>query len=166
MATTRLGLPINMLRMDLKNSPEHTHPPPYVKTFAVVLGLLAVSNILSTVFGWFNSVDVKGWWPVVFALEMIVSCAYALAYAFIARTGAPFSLRFSIGYTLALSGCILAHTALYFLVRPDWLAVNTGVATLTPFQQIVFGRYTVFAMYGIFLGMAAFRALRLRQLAG
>jgi hypothetical protein len=152
--------------MSHDTSPEHSRLPPYDNTFAVVLGILAISNVLSTIFGWFRSVDVKGWWPVILAFELVISCAYAWAYSFIARKGRSFSRRFSVFYTLALSGCLLVHTALYYLARPDWLAVNNGLATLTLFQRVVFNPYTELAIYGLFLGLATIRALRSRQPAG
>jgi hypothetical protein len=152
--------------MSLKTSTEHHRFPPHDNTFAIVLGILTLFNVLSTSYGWFISVDVKGWWPVILAFYLVISCAYAWVYSFVARLGTPFSLRFSVFYTLALVGCFLVHAVLDYLARPDWLAVNTGLATLTIFQRVVLSPYTAFAIYGLFLGLATIRALRSRQQAG
>ena len=152
--------------MSSKNPAASQQPPYRDTTFAVVLGILTVWNVLETTVRWFSSVDVKGWWPMLLAAQMVISCAYAWVYSFVARLGTPFSLRFSVFYTLALVGCFLVHAVLDYLARPDWLAVNTGLATLTFFQRVVLSPYTAFAIYGLFLGLATIRALRSRHQAG
>jgi hypothetical protein len=43
---------------------------------------------------------------------------------------------------------------LAYTVEVDWLAVNSGTATLTVFQQIVHSELTPVAIYGAFLLVA------------
>jgi hypothetical protein len=129
-------------------------------TFFLVFAILAASNVLSVIIGWFSSVDVKGWWPVILPVYLLISCIYALAFSFIARIGSRFSLRFSALFNLVLAALLLGQSALFYSIYIDWLAVNDGRATLTLFQRIVRSDMTTYALHGVFLGAALICALQ------
>lgn len=146
-----------------KSIPSDPHRiPSHGATFAAVLGILAAETVISTSMGWIYSVDVRGWWPVILVASLFSYAAYAFAFSFVARIGTPFTLRFSAHYTLVLAAVLVAHTTLYYLARPDWLAVNNGAATLTFLQRIIFSHGTHWAILGLFLALATLRALQTR----
>lgn len=56
---------------------------------------------------------------------------------------------FAPRWVLALT--LLLHEALFYTMKVDWLAVNTGLIQLTDFQRVVHSDATVYAIYGSFL---------------
>lgn len=120
------------------------------KTFFLSFTLLAFGNVLCTIVGWFYSVDVKTWWPLGLAFSIAISGLYALALS----QFASLSLKRLVAINVALMVLLVAHTCLYFLAAPNWLAVNNGEAKLTPLQSIVFSHYAVYGLYVFFLGVA------------
>jgi hypothetical protein len=46
---------------------------------------------------------------------------------------------------------LLLCDELFYTVKVDWLAVNTGVAQLTDFQRVAHSDATIYAIYGMFL---------------
>lgn len=129
----------------------------YNKKFCIVLVICLLTNILCTAIGWFESVDVKGWWPLGLALYFLISVLYATSFSWIDRRFGRITLKFSLIHSFFLSTTLLIHTALYYFAKPDWAAVHNGTTTLTVLQRAVFSDYSIYAIYGGFLILAALR---------
>ena len=120
------------------------------RVFVVTFALLGLANALCTIIGWFYSVDVKGWW------QLILGVSFSMSFLF---AGALYRLRSlsllrAVVVSSALAVALLAHTCLYYLDPPNWLAVNNGQVVLTPIQTIVFSHYAFYALYALSLGLA------------
>lgn len=118
--------------------------------FLLSFFLLVFANLVCTIIGWFHSVDVKTWWPLGLGIGIAISGLYALALSLLSSL----SLQRLVVVNIALVVALVAHSCLYYLDRPNWLAVNNGEAKLTTLQSIVFNHYAYFALYVIFLGIA------------
>ena len=120
------------------------------RAFLLSFVLLAFANVLCIIIGWFHSVDVKTLWPLGLGIGIAISGLYALALSLLTSL----SLQRLVVVNTALMVALVAHSCLYYLDPPNWLAVNNGEAVLTPLQSIVFSDYAVYAWYVIFLGIA------------
>lgn len=130
------------------------------KSFAVVFLILAASSALSTVIGWFNSVDVKGWWPFVIAFSLFLDCIYSLIFAALSRLGRPFGLRFVIVYNAALGLLLVVQTILFYTTKAG------TIDSLSYFLQQARSSSSVYGLYGLFLLCTAALALTRRGRPG
>ena len=125
--------------------------------WTVVLGVFAVlaaSHLFVLWVGWSRSIDVKGWWPLILAWGAVVSFVYAVAFSSTVRVTQRTDVRFVVGYNVALAAVLAVDGYLAYTVAIDWLAVNSGTATLTLFQRVVQSSFTPLAIYGSFLLVA------------
>ena len=125
--------------------------------WTVVLGLFAVlaaSHLFVLWVGWSRSVDVKGWWPLILAWGAAVSFIYAVAFSATVRVTQRTDVWFVVGYNIALAAVLAVDGYLAYTVEIDWLAVNSGTATLSLFQRVVQSSFTPLAIYGSFLLVA------------
>ncbi len=120
------------------------------KAFLIAFSLLVFANALCTIIGWFHSADVKGFWPLGLGFGIVISALYALALSLLLSL----SLQRLVLVNTALAVALVAHSCLYYLDRPNWLAVSKGEAVLSPLQSVVFSHYSVYALYAVFLGIA------------
>jgi hypothetical protein len=118
--------------------------------FLLSFFLLVFANVVCTAIGWFHSLDVKTWWPLGLGIGIVISGLFSLVLSLLASL----SLQRLVVVNIALVVALVAHSCLYYLDRPNWLAVNNGEAKLTTLQSIVFSNYAFFALYVIFLGIA------------
>lgn len=130
------------------------------KSFAVVFLILAASSALSTVIGWFNSVDVKGWWPFVMAVSLFLDCIYSLIFVALSRLGRPFGLRFVIGYNAALGLLLVVQDILFYTTKAG------TIDSLSYFLHQARSFSGVFGFHGLFLLCTAVLALTRRGRPG
>ncbi|MDD5334604.1 MAG: hypothetical protein PHS32_12765 [Rhodoferax sp.] len=130
------------------------------KSFAVVFLILAASSALSTVIGWFNSVDVKGWWPFVMAVSLFLDCVYSLIFVALSRLGRPFGLRFVIVYNAALGLLVVVQTILFYTSKAG------TIDSRSYFLQLARSDSCVPGLYGLFLLCTAVLALTRRGRPG
>jgi hypothetical protein len=128
-----------------------------------ILAVLSLSNCLQTLFGWFHSQDVKGWWPIGMLLYSLFAFAYAVAFSATTRVTCRADIGFAAVYNLALALLLFLHGYLYYTIKIDWLAVNSRAATLTGFQNLVRSDITPIAIYVTFL-LGAVVAGRIRRI--
>ncbi|KAF0209549.1 MAG: hypothetical protein FD171_274 [Actinobacteria bacterium] len=126
----------------------------YWTVVLAVFAILAAAHLFVLWVGWSRSVDVKGWWPFILAWGAAVSFIYAVAFSATVRVMRRADMWFVVGYTAALASLLAVAGYLAYTVEVDWLAVNSGTATLTVFQQIVHNELTPVAIYGAFLLVA------------
>lgn len=116
--------------------------------------VLAVFSVITTLYGWFQSTDVRGWWPVILLLWFLLTWVYALAYALLVNHHRLIQPSFLIQYHAALGAVLFANAYLYFVIDIDWTAVNSGLAQLSVIQEIVTSHKTFYAVHLLFLGVA------------
>lgn len=120
------------------------------RVFIFTFSLLAFTNALCTIIGWLQSADAKGWWQLFLGVSLSISFIYAALLCLLKSL----SLLRAVVVSAALAVALVAHTCLYYLDPPSWLAVNNGRAVLTPIQTVVFSDYTFYALYALFFGLA------------
>lgn len=150
-------------------SPVSTRAPESLtpgKSFAVVFLILATSTAISTVYGWFNSVDVRGWWLFGLAIFLFVDCIYSLIFVAISRFGRPFGWRFVVVYNAALGLLIVCqHVLFYTKVTASPLGGTLWWLSLS-LQRAARSNSSFYGLYGMFLLFAAVLALSRRGRLG
>lgn len=119
--------------------------------FVLVAFILGISSGLSTLVGWFNSVDVKGWWPLSLAFQIGVGCIYAAVFAATMKFSRTTSLKFVVIYNSILGLVLFLFYYLFYRIETDWLAINTGAKKLNLLQKILFSDLTYWTIYLLFL---------------
>lgn len=136
------------------------------KHAALILAVLSIFNGVSILYGWFQSVDVKAWWPVLLVWQFLIAYVYAVAFVFLVRDPALTRPVFLILYHAILGTLLLLHAYLYYALKVDWLAVNNGHARLDMLQKLVYSGVTGYAIYTLFLIGAALASYANRFNAG
>ena len=144
------------------NKSLHGSTPPRRAVLLATFAILAFADGLSTMIGWFHSVDVKGWWPLGLAISLAISYAYAWAYSFVNT----FKRWQSVAFNLALAIILTAHTCLYYRAQPDWLTAQNGRPAMALVQAVVANPYSIYFIYGFFLALAALCGLQKRLSRG
>jgi hypothetical protein len=80
-----------------------------------------------------------------------IALGYAVVFSAAMRAARVLGNRFATIYNVVLALTLLLHEALFYTMKVDWLAVNTGLIQLTDFQRFVHSDATVYAIYGSFL---------------
>ncbi|MCX7170067.1 MAG: hypothetical protein NTY41_07160 [Proteobacteria bacterium] len=125
-----------------------------VDFWAVALGVFAflfLSNCLVLWVGWFRSVDVRGWWPLGLFFDVALAFAYAVAFSAAMRSAHRTGLGFTVIYNVILASLLFLHGYLFYTIKIDWLAVNSGTASLSAFQKFIKNDFTPIAIYAVFL---------------
>lgn len=142
-------------------SPASTRPPESLtpgNSLAVVFLILATASGISTVYGWFHSVDVRGWWPLVLAISLFIDCIYSLVFVAISRFGRPFGWRFVVVYNAALGLLIVGqHVLFYAKVTGSPLGGPLWRLSLS-LQRAARSDSSFYALYAVFLLFAAMLA--------
>jgi hypothetical protein len=134
------------MRANVENS-----RPMLSRVTVLVFFILTLSNVGGLCIGWNHSRDVRAWWPVGAVVFSIIALAYAAVFSAAMRVARVLGMRFAILYNVVRALVLLLHAALFYTIKVDWFAVNTGLAQLTEFQRIVHSDATVYAIYGTFL---------------
>jgi hypothetical protein len=117
----------------------------------LVFLILALSNVTGGCIGWYYSPDVRAWWPVGLFIVSGLSLGYAVVFSSAMRVSRALGYRFATVYNVVLALTLSLYEALFYTMKIDWLAVNTGSAQLTDFQRVVHSDATGYAIYGAFL---------------
>jgi hypothetical protein len=120
----------------------------------LVFLILTLSNVAGSCIGWYYSPDVRVWWPVGLLIVSGLSLGYAVVFSSAVRASRALGYRFAAVYNVVLAVTLLLHAALFYTMKINWLAVNTGLAQLTNFQRLVHSDATVYAIYGTFVIVA------------
>ena len=114
--------------------------------------ILTVSNGLSTLIGWFNSVDVRGWWPISLSLQIAIGFVYAALFAAIVKRTHILSFKFNAIYNSILGLILVLHSYLFYAIKIDWSEVGPGgTKQLVLMQKIIYSDLTPWAIYVFFL---------------
>jgi len=132
----------------------------------IIMVVLTVFSALNTLYGWFQSTDVKGWWPLILLLWFVVTWVYAVAYALLVSHHRLIQPAFLIQYHCALGAVLFLNTYLYYAIDVNWGAVNSGLAQLTTIQKIVTSHKTLYVIHLLFLGVAVIWSLVERRISG
>jgi hypothetical protein len=133
---------------------------------SVIMVVLTVFSALTTLYGWFQSTDVRGWWPVILLLWFLVTWVYAVAYALFVNHHRLIQPSFLIQYHAALGAVLFVNTYLHYMIDIDWAAVNSGLAQLSVIQEIVTSHKTFYAIHLLFLGAAVIWSYAGRRIGG
>ncbi|MBK9394383.1 MAG: hypothetical protein IPN40_11010 [Uliginosibacterium sp.] len=144
------------------NESLHGSTPPRRAVLLATFAILAFADGLSTLIGWFHSVDAKGWWPVGLIASLAISYAYALAFSFVNT----FKRWQSAAFNLALAAILTAHACLYYRAHPDWLTAQSGRPVMTLVHAVVANPYSIFFIHGFFLALATLCAFQKRLSRG
>jgi hypothetical protein len=131
-------------------------------SFAVVFLILGAASAVSTVVGWFNSVDVKGWWPLGIAVYLLFDCVYALLFVAIAQRGRPFGWPLVISYNAALGVALVVASFLFYTKfgTVNWLFANSGNLALSlHLHSVIHSKANQVGLYALFLLVAAILAV-------
>jgi len=124
-------------------------------TFALVFLILAISSAVSTIIGWFNSVDVKGWWPLGITIYFLVDFIYALVFAALTHARRRSSFFFVVAYNTTLGVLLVVHSILFYATK-----ISDG-----RWEEFIHSSYTLYGAYGAFLTGAAIWSLTRRTSA-
>lgn len=124
-------------------------------TFALVFLILAISSVVSTINGWFNSVDVRGWWPFGITIYLLVDFIYALVFSALTHARRQSSFFFAVAYNTTLGALLVVHSILFYATKP-----GSG-----HWEEFIHSSYTLYGAYGVFLTGAAIWSLTRRTSA-
>ena len=128
--------------------------------FACLLPLL-VADLVITLIMYHYSVD-RGLWPVFLSLMVCVSFLYSgLAYV-VAEMTQNLSTAMALQHQILFATVLVVFELIFWLAAPEWLAVNDGEVQLTLFQRVLYGHWTLWAIYPFFYVTLIFR-ISLRQ---
>jgi hypothetical protein len=130
--------------------------------FPIIFAILTLSSMMSAAIGYYYSIDVRGWWPVLLYILANINFVYTLALVGIARLARRLTIRALACHAVALSAFQQAHTLAFYNIQPDWEAVNGGRAVLTPLQNFFHSDASFYGMYLAFLCAALAHGLTLR----
>lgn len=119
-------------------------------SFFNIFCILFLSIVINITIGYFQSVDVRGWWPIIVFLWTLIYSIYIIIFLAI-DTIQPTSKKYHIIFHFILSTIMIAHTILYFTLKIDWIAINTHTKQLTLLQTIIFSNMTPYAILTSFL---------------
>jgi hypothetical protein len=108
---------------------------------------LCCSSLLSTWLGYYYSMDMKGLWPLTLGVSIFATCLYAATTAFLASVTGVYQVKFSAWLHTLLAVASFVHAYLFYTMDIDWLAVNTGRASLDKFERFVYSHWTPWAIY-------------------
>jgi hypothetical protein len=114
--------------------------------FLIVLAILVSGSIMTVSIGYSVSVDVRGWWPIVAAAEIIRSCISATILFLLHRTAHAFSQRFLLCITGALASVHILHAVAFYRDGAEWLGVREGALALPFLEQVILSDHTFYAI--------------------
>jgi hypothetical protein len=86
-------------------------------------------------------------WPVALLIWIGVSFVYSgMAYLFAYLTR-HYDVALALRTHTFLGVALVAHTFAYYLAKPDWLAVNSGLVPLTTLERAIYHHWTPWALY-------------------
>jgi hypothetical protein len=127
-----------------------------------VCALLGAAAVIPAPVAWRASEDVRNFFPLITAFTVVQTLGYAFSYTVIAYIG-RFNVRTVAVQHVIVGFLQIALTLLYYLDRPDWGAVNTGQAQLTPIQSVVYNHATPWLIYAFSLVLALIAAIAARH---
>jgi hypothetical protein len=130
---------------------------------AIIISILTLSSLISTGVGYYYSIDVRGWWLLMLFFEGALNLAYVVAYLGIAKFARHFTMTAALWHAAAIMSAQQIHSLLFYTVRPDWGAINTGLAELTPLQSIIHSYLSYYGIYAVSLLVAGMQALVARS---
>jgi hypothetical protein len=123
-----------------------TTQPGMVTCGITAMGIVSAASGVSSYLGATYSVD-GGMWPFVLFLYLLFNLAYSVVFAAIVGLIGPIRLSHAVVLNLLLGTVLIAHSALFYLLDVDWLAVNNGVKKLTAIQAIIYNDATYLLIY-------------------
>lgn len=124
--------------------------------FSACLIPLVVTDLARIAITYHYSID-RGLWPLFLAFMIGASFLYAGLAHLLAYLRSRYYVSIALRHHAVLGAMQVGHTLAYFLLKPDWLAVNSGVDELTPLQSIVHNHWTPLAIYLVFYIILIFR---------
>jgi hypothetical protein len=114
---------------------------------------LICSRLLSIWIGFQYSMDVQGKWPLGLGVGLLFDFFYVGITANLANVMRVHNISLALRHHFLLAAALAAHASLYYMMKIDWLAINTGKATMTIAQRIVYSHWTPWAIYVLFFGV-------------
>lgn len=124
--------------------------------------VLATFAVAETVFGYHQSVDFKGWWPLILGTQIVVSALCCLAFAYASGPRVE-SIVYRIGWSYLLGITHFALVLYFYLHQIDWSAVNAGRIQLTTAERVLRSGWAFWGVYLPFLTVHALVARLRRQ---
>ena len=121
-----------------------------LKKILIIVSILLVSQMLVLLVGIQYSSDIRGWWPVALFFSTLLYIVYA-GFFILIENKKPSSQKYIFILNSILAIILTILGTLYFIMPIDWVAINSGEATLTLFQEIIRNDLTHYAPLVIFL---------------
>jgi hypothetical protein len=112
--------------------------------------ILTICAVAETAIGYAYSVDARGFWPMLLAFTLLIYACYSALFSLIAgdRTlSAAYILRFNG----ALAAVRVITSYLFYVLIVDWGPINEGTTQLTPFESLVYSKWTPYLTPVFFL---------------
>jgi hypothetical protein len=115
---------------------------------ACLIPLLA-TDLIRILVSYHYSVD-RGMWPVVLLIWVGVSFLYSGMAYLLAHLTRHYNVALALRNHALLGLVLVAYTFTYYLAKPDWLAVNSGLVRLTTLEKVINHHWTPWAFYLFF----------------
>jgi len=117
--------------------------------FFTCLAPLFVSDLVRTLITYHYSID-GGLWPLILIIMSGISVLYSGLVYLLGRLAGHYPIRAVLFQNSLLGTVLVAHAVVFFLETPNWLAIDTGVLKLTPFQAVVYQDWMPWGIYAWF----------------
>lgn len=121
-----------------------------IRNVAIPLGILSACAVAETAIGYAYSLDMRGWWPIVLAVTLLLYASYSIVFGAIAGNR-TLNVPYITGLNTALAAVRLLTIYLFYTISVDWSAINAGMTQLTSYQFVVRSEWTSFVVLMFFL---------------
>ncbi len=140
---------------------KRTDSKPKIFFYFACLAPLFVTDLVRTLITYNYSVD-GGLWPLFLLLMFGFSIFYASLVYLLGYLTEYYPIKTVLFHTSLLGTVLVAHAVVYFEQKPDWLAIDTGMVKLTPFQAVVYNDWMPSGIYAVFYFALVVQLIRFR----
>lgn len=127
--------------------------------FLACLCPLLAADVLRTGIMYYYSVD-RGFWPLFLGLMMSFNVVFSTCSFAVARARHYSDTLTALRFHAVLACVLVGQTLTFYLVRPDWLAVNNGLRSLTLLERAANSDLTICAIYIVALALWTVRSIK------
>lgn len=127
--------------------------------FLALLCPLLGADVLRTGIAYYYSFD-RGFWPQFLGLMMSFNVLFAMCTFAVSRARHYNDTLTALRFHIILACALVVQTLAFYTMRPDWLAVNNGLRSLTPLERVAHSEWTLVTIYIVALALWIVRSIQ------
>jgi hypothetical protein len=135
-----------------------------MRIFLIIFAILVSGTIVTVSIGYSESVDMRGWWPIVAAVDIIKSCIFVTMLFLLHRKVHTFSQRFLLYLTGALVSVHMLQAVMFYKISADRFGIREVALALPLLEQVLLSDRAFYGIDLFFIVVAVVWAYRQRWL--